>query len=361
MKIALLIAWLAAAALAQNRIQDDLRKGVVAEETGRDLAAAIQHYQAVVTQFDEERKAAANALFQMAEQYRKQGRNDQATAAYARVVEEFAGQGDLVKQSRARLPASFQPQPPPGAMAVDAQAQARVDLLDQLKLQVDYARKDYDAQFHRFQLGMNEQHDLINASGSVAKAERDLVGYEIWLAESPAARPRKPQQERRREEPRKAATPAYGQKADPAMVGYQSALDRYSADRETAAAALFRLAECYRKQGKSPEATSAYARIVGEFPDRTRLANESRPHLPEYAKPAAPDLAALRKQYRATLEKDVEIAQSNSDYIRNQVQLGAYSPLEMFAPQRNLAEAKGRLAAWDAGVLKPEPPFSMRK
>jgi tetratricopeptide (TPR) repeat protein len=238
---------------------------------------------------------------------------------------------------------------------VDAQAQARVELLNQLKLQLDFARKDYDAQFHRFQLGMNQQLDLINASGSVAKAERDLVGYEIWLAEFPAARPAKPQQERR------AAAPASGQKADPAMVGYQSALDRYSADRETAAAALFRLAECYRKQGNLPEATSAYARIVGEFPDRTRLADQSRPHLPEYAKPAAPDLAALRKQYRATLEKDVEVAQSNLDYIRHEVQLGAVEEPATYAPQLSLAEARSRLAAWDAGVLKPEPPFPTRK
>ena len=35
---------------------EDLRKGVVAEETSQDLNSAIQRYQAVVAQFDEERK-----------------------------------------------------------------------------------------------------------------------------------------------------------------------------------------------------------------------------------------------------------------------------------------------------------------
>jgi tetratricopeptide (TPR) repeat protein len=189
MKTVLLIALLAIAAPAQNRMAEDLRKGVVAEETSQDLNSAIQRYQAVVAQFDEERKAAANALFQMAELDRKQGRNDQAMAAYARVVEEFADQGELVKQSRARLPASSRPKPPPGAIPVDAQAQARAELRNQLKLMLDLARKDYDAQFQQYQLGMSEQIDLIRATASVDKAERDFVGYEIWLAESAAARP----------------------------------------------------------------------------------------------------------------------------------------------------------------------------
>jgi outer membrane protein TolC len=72
---------------------------------------------------------------------------------------------------------------------VDAQAQARAELRNQLKLMLDLARKDYDAQFQQYQLGMSEQIDLIRATASVDKAERDFVGYEIWLAESAAARP----------------------------------------------------------------------------------------------------------------------------------------------------------------------------
>jgi len=164
-------------------------------------------------------------------------------------------------------------------------------------------------------------------------------------------------QDKLTETSRKAAAPASGSPAAPA---YQSVLDRYHADRKTAAAALFRLAECYRKQGKAPEAASAYARIVREFPDQTRLADQSRSRLPEYAKPAAPDLAALRKEYRDVLVKDVDIARANLDYAQKEVQLGAGSELETYAPQRNLAEAQSRLAAWDAGLSKPEPPFPLR-
>lgn len=158
----------------------------------------------------------------------------------------------------------------------------------------------------------------------------------------------------------KAAARASSQSLAPTMLSYQAAIDRYTADRKTAAAALFRLAECYRKQGKASDAASAYARIVREFSDQTKLADQSRSHLPEYAKPAAPDLAALRKQYRAALETEVQVAQANLDYAQLQLQLGAYSPLETYPVQRALAEAKSRLAAWDAGLLKPEPPFPMR-
>lgn len=186
MKIALLIALAAVAAPAQNRMAEDLRKGVVAEETGTDLNAAIQSYKAVVAQFDEERKAAANAVFQMAEQDRKRGRSDQAMAAYARVVEEFADQAELVKQSRARLPASYKPKPLPGALPANAQVEARTELRNQLKIQLDLARKDYDAQFLKFKLGYNQHIDLVNASAQVAKAERDFVGFDLWLAESAA-------------------------------------------------------------------------------------------------------------------------------------------------------------------------------
>jgi tetratricopeptide (TPR) repeat protein len=81
-----------------------LRKGIVEEDVNRNLDAAVQNYQSVVAQYDEDRKSAATALFRLAECYRKQGKNDQATAAYKRVVQEFADQTKLAEQSRSHLP-----------------------------------------------------------------------------------------------------------------------------------------------------------------------------------------------------------------------------------------------------------------
>jgi tetratricopeptide (TPR) repeat protein len=88
----------------QDKMAEAVRKGIVEEETNRNLNAAIQSYQSVVTQYDEDRKYAATALFRIAECYRKQGKNDQATAAYKRVVQEFGDQAKLAEQSRSHLP-----------------------------------------------------------------------------------------------------------------------------------------------------------------------------------------------------------------------------------------------------------------
>jgi len=104
MKTILLLALFGAAAVAQDRIEDSFRKGILEEESKQNLPAAIQAYQSVLTQYDNDRKTAAAALFRMAESYRKFGKNDEAAAAYRRVVREFADQSRLVEQSRGHLP-----------------------------------------------------------------------------------------------------------------------------------------------------------------------------------------------------------------------------------------------------------------
>jgi hypothetical protein len=88
---------------AQEKTADQLRKGVLEEETNHDLDKAIQIYQSVLKQFEEERKTAASAAFRMAECYRKQGKKEQAAAAYNRVAREFGDQRMLSDQSRYQL------------------------------------------------------------------------------------------------------------------------------------------------------------------------------------------------------------------------------------------------------------------
>src|ERR1017187_7533731 len=94
--------------VAQDKMAEALRKGIVEEETNRNLNGAIQSYQSVLAQFDEDRKSAATALFRIAECYRKLGKNDQAAAAYTRVVQDFADQTRLAEQSRSHLPKAQQ-------------------------------------------------------------------------------------------------------------------------------------------------------------------------------------------------------------------------------------------------------------
>ncbi len=110
MKTALMVVVFVCAATlsgAQERLADQLRKGIVQEEARQDLTLAIKTYQAIVAQFDEERRAAASALFRLAECYRKTGKREQAVAAYQRVAREFSDQAELAGPSRQQLASTF--------------------------------------------------------------------------------------------------------------------------------------------------------------------------------------------------------------------------------------------------------------
>ena len=69
------------------------------------------------------------------------------------------------------------------------------------------------------------------------------------------------------------------QNLNKAIEAYQAILTEFDRERQTAATALFHLAECYRKQGKREQAIAAYKRVVQEFSDQNRLAGTSRNHL----------------------------------------------------------------------------------
>jgi hypothetical protein len=90
---------------AQERLADQLRNGVVQEEVNGSVEKAIPIYQALVAQFDQDRQAAATALFRLGDCYRKAGKQDPAVAAYQRVVREFGDQAALAQASRKQLQA----------------------------------------------------------------------------------------------------------------------------------------------------------------------------------------------------------------------------------------------------------------
>ena len=68
-RILMVVALIAVAAPvnAQERLADQLRKGIAEEETGKSLDKAIQAYQAIVARYDEDRKVAGTALLRLAE------------------------------------------------------------------------------------------------------------------------------------------------------------------------------------------------------------------------------------------------------------------------------------------------------
>jgi len=95
---------------ATNDLSAALQKGLFEEEANHNLDAAIQAYQLIISQYDQDRKLAATAIFRLGESYRKQGKTNEANAQYARVSREFADQSELVTLSRANLAAAGQPE-----------------------------------------------------------------------------------------------------------------------------------------------------------------------------------------------------------------------------------------------------------
>lgn len=80
-----------------------LQSGILEEELNVDLNAAIQSYQALVTQFDGQRATVANAIFRLGECYRRLGKTNEASLQYARILREFADQPVLARLARKQL------------------------------------------------------------------------------------------------------------------------------------------------------------------------------------------------------------------------------------------------------------------
>lgn len=85
---------------ATNEVSALLQKGLFEEEANRNLDAAVQAYQAVITQTDKDRQFAATAIFRLGECYRKLGKTNEANEQYRRILREFPDQTELAKLSR---------------------------------------------------------------------------------------------------------------------------------------------------------------------------------------------------------------------------------------------------------------------
>src|SRR2546427_8972507 len=105
---AVMLSALAHSSAATNDLASTLQRGLFEEEANHNYAAAIAAYEAVVSRFDDNRKLAATAIFRLGEVYRKQGKTNEATAQYQRVVREFADQSALVELSRGYVTAQGQ-------------------------------------------------------------------------------------------------------------------------------------------------------------------------------------------------------------------------------------------------------------
>ncbi len=88
---------------AADALTEALQKGLFEEEANQNLEAAIKAYQDVLGRAEEQRRVAATALFRLAECYRKQGKTNEASAEYRRLVRDYSEQATLVNLSRQNL------------------------------------------------------------------------------------------------------------------------------------------------------------------------------------------------------------------------------------------------------------------
>ena len=100
------VAWMAGLQLvpgSTNDLSAALQKGLFEEEANHDFPAAIRAYEEVISQFDQERKLGATAIFRLGEIYRKQGKTNEANAQYQRILREFTDQSVLAGLSQGYL------------------------------------------------------------------------------------------------------------------------------------------------------------------------------------------------------------------------------------------------------------------
>jgi len=149
-----------------NDLTSALQKGLFEEEANHNYPAAIAAYESVISRFDDNRKLAATAIFRLGEIYRKQGKTNEATAQYQRILREFTDQApltDLSQRTLASLGAArgseagstTSPKPGPDGSLATSQTE----------------------EFERIRTLIRNSPDLINAPGA----------YGVTLLESAAA------------------------------------------------------------------------------------------------------------------------------------------------------------------------------
>jgi tetratricopeptide (TPR) repeat protein len=179
---------------AQDKMAEQLRKGIVEEEANQNLDKAIQTYQSILMQFDQSRPIAASALFHLAECYRKQGRKDQATAAYKRVVQEFPDQNKLAAASRNHLSKIFgvsqDPSPKPSPTiteqeSADARRRYRALLLEEIVL-LEQQLKEYQK---RIEIGTISPYDprMTSLKREILELKRTLAAFDAGAMPVPSA------------------------------------------------------------------------------------------------------------------------------------------------------------------------------
>ncbi len=133
-----------------------------------------------------------------------------------------------------------------------------------------------------------------------------------------------------------------------AAAAYQDAVNQADAIRQTAATALFRLGEVYRKQGRTNDAVGAYQRILRDFSDESSLVKTSREHLgllgyAETTIPVAPGLTQYDPADVASLREELKLVENEHQAVQKRYENGRAEATDVRRVQRELLELQRKL------------------
>jgi hypothetical protein len=111
-----------------DSLAERLEKGIYTEETVGNLDAAREIYQQIVTDAEADHVVAAQAQFRLGQCFLKQGKKDEAIAAFKKLIEDFADQKELVAKAKKFAPSQpdFEMLPEPWVDGESLQLQAKL-------------------------------------------------------------------------------------------------------------------------------------------------------------------------------------------------------------------------------------------
>jgi ankyrin repeat protein len=142
-----------------------------------------------------------------------------------------------------------------------------------------------------------------------------------------------------------------------AIKAYQKLVSDLDENRKLAATAIFRLGECYRKQGRTNEAAAQYERVTRDFSDQSTLVDLSRQNLAGLgqtptASTTQPLSIAARKEQKRLLEEEIKLVETKVADEQTRAKVG--QPNDLLAAQRELLGLKRQVAALDVEATAPK-------
>ena len=160
---------------ATNELTSVLQKALFEEEGNRNLDAAIDVYQSLVTQFDKDRQIAATAMFRLGECYRKLGRTNDAVLQYQRILQEFSEQTTLATLSRQNLAGLNAREPSANPLAIAASPSARAEQRKLLEQEIALLENKLQSMRKQVEVGVVPPDELIPTQREVLALKRQLV------------------------------------------------------------------------------------------------------------------------------------------------------------------------------------------